>query len=530
MDEMDDKHFAAQIQELQEKLARSDHLDVEAYGNEIKIEFYTPGEEDLPAEITFDAAQNQQVFDQTIIAIGEILAQGHTQLQHFRLDNFDCQNNGYLQLWRGLAANQALKKVQLFHVTFPNEPDGTGFLANTALESLDMIGCVLSHGTFDSLCRGIQSSHISKLIFNVRNLSPEVPLSSLWSALEHGATRLESVNFWFSNNVPRDIETGFESFLTNNTSIQSMSLYSFRRGRDGLPFFVALGRGLAVNTTVNILNLDFSRRTSGRATIGEQLIQTVFAEGLDHNMAIKSLKVNMKFSPEGVKFLAEGLERMMRNRSSAATRDGRDEEESLPFLKELELQCADNSGQSRLAVDAARDLFFDRLSQSDVIRVETVKVDLPHWRQKLSPKVNDFIRSTQVTKILVLNARYRKPADDAFADLADAIEANKSISEVTVEDEQFHKMTKLLSTPNKYRIRCQCRRNEIQVHTLRKDKNLSLLPLVLARLLPMNESSTDEYERRHIEARQLVDRTIAFEMLKDIPGLFAVHGKRKRED
>ena len=61
-------------------------------------------------------------------------------------------------------------------------------------------------------------------------------------------------------------------------------------------------------------------------------------------------------------------------------------------------------------------------------------------------------------------------------------------------------------------------------------KSLSLLPLVLARLLPMNESSTDEYERRHIEARQLVDRTIAFEMLKDIPGLFAVHGKRKRED
>ena len=166
-----------------------------------------------------------------------------------------------------------------------------------------------------------------------------------------------------------------------------MSLHSFRRGRDDLSFFVALGRGLAINTTVQILNLDFSCRVSGRSTIDDQLIQTVFAEGLDHNMAVETLKVN----PESksrlcVRFLADGLERMMKNRASAANHDGHNQEESLPILKELELQCTDCSGQSRSTVDAARDLFFDRLSRRDAIRVETVKFDLPQRRQTLSRK------------------------------------------------------------------------------------------------------------------------------------------------
>ena len=133
----------------------------------------------------------------------------------------------------------------------------------------------------------------------------------------------------------------------------------------------------------------------------------------------------------------------------------------------------------------------------------------------------------------MLNARYRKPSDDAFADLADAMEANTSISEITVKEEQFHKTTtttELLSSPNKYRIFCQCRRNEIQVETLRKNENLSVLPLVLARLLQSDGTPKDDEERSEMEARLLVDRTIAFEMLKNVPVLFAVHGKRKRKE
>ena len=133
----------------------------------------------------------------------------------------------------------------------------------------------------------------------------------------------------------------------------------------------------------------------------------------------------------------------------------------------------------------------------------------------------------------MLNARYRKPSDDAFADLADAMEANTSISEITVKEEQFHKTTtttELLSSPNKYRIFCQCRRNEIQVETLRKNENLSVLPLVLARLLQSDGTPKDDEERSEMEGRLLVDRTVAFERLKDIPALFAVHGKRKRDE
>ena len=102
------------------------------------------------------------------------------------------------------------------------------------------------------------------------------------------------------------------------------------------------------------------------------------------------------------------------------------------------------------------------------------------------------------------------------------MEANNSISEIQVGRERFDTMTNLLPSRNKYRIRCQCRRNEIQVHTLRKNENLNLLPLVLAKLLPSDDTPADENERRKIEARQLVDRTIAYEVLKDIPVLFAV--------
>ena len=529
MDEMDDKHFAAQIQELQEKLARSGHLGVEVYGNEIKIEFFTPGEENPFKHMRFDAAQHHQVFEQTLVTIGEILAHDHAKLHHFRLATLDFQNNGYPQFWRGLAANRVLKKVQLFNVTFPNEPDGTRFLGNPALESLDMFSCNFSHGTFDSLCQGIQSSHIKKLIFIVQSLSPEASWSSLWSALEHGANRLESLVISFSQDTPGDIENGFESFLTNNSAIHYLHLNGFKRGRDDLPFLQALGRGLAVNTAVKMLNLGFSSAV-GNPAIGKPLIQTVFSEGLDHNMMVNSLTVEVNACLETVNALADGLERMMRNRASAATRGGHDQEESLPVLKELVLDCQDYFSQDSTTTDTFRDQFFDRLSQSDVIRVEKVKVTYPQLEQLLSSGAYDFVRSTWVTKSLELCNYSHVPNDNELANLADAMEANNSISELKAGRVQFHKMTDLLSSPNKYRIRCQCRRNEIQVRMVGKDQNLSLLPLSLARLLLSGDTPGDDMERREIEARLLVDRTIAFEILKDIPALFAVCGKRKRED
>ena len=149
----------------------------------------------------------------------------------------------------------------------------------------------------------------------------------------------------------------------------------------------------------------------------------------------------------------------------------------------------------------------------------------------LSSKMYDFIRSTQVTKSLTLGRTRRRPIDNTFVDLADAMEANNSIAEIKAGREEFNNTTtNLLSSPNKYRIRCQLRRNEIQVHTLRKNENLSLLPLVLARLLSSEDRPTNEKERSEIEASLLVGRTIVFEMLKDIPALFAVYGKRKRDD
>ena len=140
----------------------------------------------------------------------------------------------------------------------------------------------------------------------------------------------------------------------------------------------------------------------------------------------------------------------------------------------------------------------------------------------LSSKMYDFIRSTQVTKSLTLGRFHRRPVDNTFINLADAMEANNSILELKVGRKQFHTTTNLLSSPNKHRIRCKCRRNKIKVQSLRKNENLNLLPLVLTKLLPSDDTPADENERRKIEARQLVDRTIAYEVLKDIPVLFAV--------
>ena len=529
MNAREDIRVAAHIQELREEAARSCKLDVYTGVSRIKIYFEIPGEELPPKHIKFNAQQNEPQYEQLLTAIGEILAQGHAQLQNFYLAQLNCQNNGYSQFWRGLAANQVLKEVCFYKVYFPDEPDGTRFLANPALDSLGIVDCMFPHGTFDSLCQGIQSSHIKKLRISSLRLPQEASWSLLWSALEHGATCLESLRLGVSNDATHGAENGFESFLANNTTIQSLRLESLSTDRGGLPLFVALGRVLAVNTTVKILDLSFPNFL-GNPAIEELLIQTVFSEGLDENMAVESLTVETNLSPEAVNALANGLERMMRNRANAATHDGHGQEESLPVLKELAVHFDVNFRDLRATTDAAHDLFFDRLSRSDVILVEKLEVVHPYIGQLSSPKVYDFIRSTKVTKSLELSGRPRLPDDNTPIDLADAMEANNSISELKAGLQRFDTTTNLWTRPNRYRIRCQCRRNEIQVHMLRKAENLSLLPSTLARLLSLDDRPADDEECQKIEARQLVDRTIAYEMLKDIPALFAIYGKQKRED
>ena len=347
--------------------------------------------------------------------------------------------------------------------------------------------------------------------------------------LTHGATRLESLILSFSNHHIRGNDTGFESFLTNNRTIQSLFLGGSSRGLDGLPFLVALGRGIAVNTTIKCLKLDlFSNREN--PTIEEHSIQTMFAEGLDQNKTVESLRFGCVTNPEIVSALADGLERMMRNRAATATHGDHDEDESLPALKALEVHCIAQSDKDGSAIGAARDQFFDRLSQSDVIRVGKITFHLPLGQSTLSSKAYDFIRSTRVTTSLNLGTNPGTLHDDEYSDLANAMETNNSVSELEVNGVCFHTMTNLLLSPNAYRIRCQCRRNQIQAQAFRKDENLSLLPLVLARLLLSDDRPAHNKKRRKIKARQLVDRTLAFETLKDSPVLFAIYGKRKRED
>ena len=522
MNESDDQHVAAQVQELREKAARSFLLCVRPSDNDIIIEFQYPDEQVRFSSMTTNVQQNEPHHEQVMAIIGEILAQNHVQLEHFYLAELNFRDNTYPQFWRGLAANRVLKEVDFYGVEFPNEPGVTRFLASPSLESLNMVICTFPQGTFGSFCQSIQASHIKKLTFNNSSHAPGVSWSLLWTALERGATCLESLDFSFSNHPIPGIENGFESFLTNNTTIQSLYLRGDYRGHDNLSFVVALGHGLAVNTTVKILDILFLP-PEGNEAVMNRLIQTVFAEGLERNMTVKSLSVNQMGSPECVNCLVDSLERMMRNRANAAIRDGHHQEESLPVLKQLDLCCNTHPSNDDAGPAATRDQFFDRLSRSDVILVEKVRFTPPPTVSNLSSKVYDFIRSTRVTKVLALGMAPDAPHDNECIGLADAMEANNSISKLQLNGVRFHMATDLLLSPNTYRIRCQCRRNEIQAQTLRKDMNLSLLPLALARLLSLDGRVTNDDDKDgEIEARQLVDRTIAFQVLRDMPALFAV--------
>ena len=182
-----DQGIAAHIRELREEAARSFKLEVEIWQNEyIRIVCNSRAEAQHSKEIDIRASPNSQEYNEVMAAIGNILAQDHAQLQHFLLSGLNRQDNGYPQFWRGLAANRVLKEVRFVQLKFPDEPVATRFLANPALESLELQSCIFSHGTFESFCQGIQSSHIKKLEVGFCRLPPRVSSSLLWSALEHG--------------------------------------------------------------------------------------------------------------------------------------------------------------------------------------------------------------------------------------------------------------------------------------------------------------------------------------------------------
>ena len=177
---MGDEHFAAQIQELREESARSGQLDVITYGNEINSEFDTPAEED-PCER--HALRCSSSKPPTGVRPNHNRHWRNTGSRAYAVTAHPSRRFRLSEQWlstvvaRPNPANRILKHLQFRRVAFPNEPAIAAlFLANPALESLDMTDCTLCHSTFDSLCGGIQSSHIQELKISVRNLSPEVPL------------------------------------------------------------------------------------------------------------------------------------------------------------------------------------------------------------------------------------------------------------------------------------------------------------------------------------------------------------------
>ena len=63
---------------------------------------------------------------------------------------------------------------------------------------------------------------------------------------------------------------------------------------------------------------------------------------------------------------------------------------------------------------------------------------------------------------------------------------------------------------------------------LRDGSNMSALPLVLSRLLT-DDKAADGDDHSKMEACRLVDRSLAFELLKDVPELFTSAGHSKRQ-
>ena len=518
-----------------------DRLDVTLSGNSISVKDYVSQQQQQPQQqpqpqpqpllnITWSPQQQQQhqhlEFIRIIRQITNMLHQNLPTLAHFSLSSKAIPKALPPHFWKGITSNRFINQLHLQRLIIHSGPHFRGLIPNTALESLAVLSCTFRDKSFVDFCGGIQSSRIKRLTIRSPTLNTQDSLASLWSALKQGATYLNSVCIGLPHNTDVPAVDGFESFLTNNTTVKDIHLDGFLNHPDSAHFIGALGRALATNTTVKQLRLSEERRL--RHGLSEKdLIQTLFVEGLDQNTSVDS--IDIQFRTGGIQVfdvLVDGLERMMMNRVIRTTSDRQDREDRTNILKKV---CFGMSGTVDDMIVGLNGIL-DRLGRDNSIPIEQVYVEAWTDHGCIPPTVLhlDRIRSTHVMmRSLVVKFREYGQDDTVYTELADAMEENESLTEITIGSMDFHHAEYLLSNPNRYRIRCKCRRNDIQMDKLRRGNDSTVMPLVLAKLL-MDDKPTDSNDREKIEARKLVDHNMVFELLKDMPGLFVASGGTNR--
>ena len=321
--------------------------------------------------------------------------------------------NPFPQLWRGLAANRTLKQVTLNKILVPNGPDTSCFLTELAVESFTIAGCLFEEDSYVSFCEGIESSPMKHLDIGWSTLAEEDDSwGTFWSSLEHGTTHLESliVSSRFNSVAP-----AIERFLTNNTTIQKLCLSEFLDHRDNVAFAGALGRSLAVNTTVKCLELLASCQPR-RGPSQEVRIHFLFTEGLSQNVSIESIRVDATTRIEATDALTGGLEQMMRNRAGAVGHDTSDDTYTNVVLKELEVVHPWFLGIDGDGVVVAFDGLLDRLAQNDAIPVEKLMSRLDALGMTMPQKVLDLVCSSRVIRSLQVLFPDWNPSDDTMSD------------------------------------------------------------------------------------------------------------------
>ena len=515
------------MDELRDAVKKVDFLHVELYGDKIDMTGYVSPQPNPEFNISCPAPYSSLTYNRIVRTIGEILEQNLPQLTGLGLDNWNIFTHDFPNLWEELATNRVLKEITLKRASIPNNADTLRFLANPSLASLKILSCSFDDGMFASFCEGIASSSIQQLDMDDCTLEEGESWGSLWSALEHGATQMESLSVCLAENTVMPSMNRFERFLTNNTTLRHLRPRGFFNPGFSMEFVGALGRALVVNNNLKRLELPFFF-LSARGPSQKHLIETLFVEGFEQNRSVEHLDVHWTPDVESVDALADGLESMIRHRMDAAPDDSQSQAGTSPVLQELSAHFFSNNRNTSQDVVVAFDHLLDRLARNGTIPIKKVGLETYATIRTIPQKAADFIRSTLVTESLEVSFSDSNANDAVYGNLAEAMETNDCIVELTMGKTQFHRATHLLFLPNRYRIRCQCRRNEVEMSRFRTDSTQHLVPLVLSKLLTEECSPADD--RHEVEARQMVDRSLAFELMKDLPVLFAAHGKRKRDD
>ena len=523
-----DNRCTAAIEQLWDEVTTFQHIRVELELSPIRVQGFVLEQPRNPVfKIGIRPFGNQSVYLRMVATIGQVLQQNFPQLTEFHCSVSVHLDYRFPEVWRGLATNRVLKEVTMSSFRVPDGPDTTRFLISPALESLSFSSCNFVDRAFASFCQGIATSTMRHLEIRSCGLAPGDSWVLLWSALARGAAAVESLSVVLQREANAPIVDGFEAFLTNNTTIQNLHLDDFLSHRESVAFVGALGRALAVNKTVKQIQLPFSYLRNGGPS-DEELIRTMFAEGFNRNVSVERLRICIHTGPKAVDALLDGLEKMMLHRASAAMHDAGIEADSRPVLKEFDITLYPCHGIENQTTQNVLDYLLRRLGRNDVIPIEKLTVKWNEFGMTMPQAVLDLVRSTRVLRSLDVSFFGWNPNDAVFTDLVNAMETNKSVAELTIGRTEFHTATNLLSFPNKYRIRFWCRRNEIRMDRLRDGSNMSALPLVLSRLLT-DDKAADGDDHSKMEACRLVDRSLAFELLKDVPELFTSAGHSKRQ-